>query len=67
MKLSVNLIGEGRYFRAGENVPDDQVSPAIARFAVTETDSQPERTELCPPSEEHAKPQSSKARRTSKQ
>jgi hypothetical protein len=67
VKLSVNLVAGGRYFRAGENVPDDQVSPEIAQFAVSENDSQPERTEVCPPSEEDAKPQSSKARRTSKQ
>jgi hypothetical protein len=26
----------------------------MARYAVPETDSQPERTEVCPPSEEHA-------------
>lgn len=40
---------------------------AVWLFAVTETDSQPERNELCPPSEKHAKPKSSKTRRTSKQ
>ena len=36
MKLSVNLIAGGRYYKAGEEVPGDQVSPFAAELAAQE-------------------------------
>ena len=42
MKFSINLVGGGRYYRAGENVPADLVPPHVAVFAVSETDTQPD-------------------------
>ena len=35
MKLSVNVITKGRYFKAGEDVPDDLISDAMRKYAVT--------------------------------
>jgi hypothetical protein len=34
LKLSVHTIVAGRYYKAGEEVPDNQVSPTIAKYAV---------------------------------
>ena len=35
MRLRVHTIVGGRYYKAGENVPDEEVSPTIAKYAVT--------------------------------
>jgi hypothetical protein len=32
------IVRGGRYFKAGEEVPDELVSPAIAKYAVSEGD-----------------------------
>ena len=40
MKLRVNTILGRRYIRAGEEIPDDQVPPAIARYAVTASENE---------------------------
>ena len=45
MRLSVNLVTGGRYFKAGENVPDDQVPPSLAKYALSDTDPQPEQAD----------------------
>jgi hypothetical protein len=37
MKLSVNLVGRGRYWKAGEEIPDDEVPATIRKYAVTVT------------------------------
>jgi hypothetical protein len=34
MILSVNLIAEGRYWKAVDEVPDELVSPAVRKWAV---------------------------------
>jgi hypothetical protein len=34
MKLSVNVITGGRYFKAGEDVADDLISDAMRKYAV---------------------------------
>lgn len=36
--LQVNLLVGKRYFKAGEEIPDDQVPPGFAGYAVTEVD-----------------------------
>jgi hypothetical protein len=36
VKLRYHTIVSGRYFKAGEDVPDELVSPAIAKYAVSE-------------------------------
>ena len=36
VKLRVRSIIGGRYYKAGEDVPDELVSPAIAKYAVSE-------------------------------
>ena len=41
MKLRYHTIAGGRYFKSGEDVPDELVSPAIAKYAVSE-DANPE-------------------------
>ena len=38
MKLSVSLISKGRYYLAGEEVPDDLLPPKFVKYAAT-TDS----------------------------
>jgi hypothetical protein len=38
VKLSVTLISGGRYIRAGEDIPDDQVTAEMARYAVEHSD-----------------------------
>lgn len=35
MKLKVNLISNGKYFKAGEEVADDLISDAMRKYAVT--------------------------------
>ena len=35
MKLRLHTIVGGRYFKSGEDVPDELVSPSIAKYAVT--------------------------------
>ena len=35
MKLKVHLIAGGRYYKAGEEIPDEEVSPRLAKYAVT--------------------------------
>ena len=35
MKLSANVITNGRYYKAGEDVPDDLISDAMRKYAVT--------------------------------
>jgi hypothetical protein len=37
LKLSVNFVGLGRYWKAGEEIPDEDVPPKIAKYAVTVT------------------------------
>jgi hypothetical protein len=37
VKLSVNFVGLGRYWKAGEEIPDEDVPPRIAKYAVTVT------------------------------
>ena len=35
MKLKVNFIGERRYWRAGEEIPDEEVPTILRWYAVT--------------------------------
>jgi hypothetical protein len=37
VKLSVNFVGLGRYWKAGEEIPDEDVPLRIAKYAVTVT------------------------------
>jgi hypothetical protein len=34
MKLSVNVISKGKYWRAGEDIPDEELSPNILQYVV---------------------------------
>ena len=34
MKLSVNLVGQGRYWKAGEEIPGEEVPDHLRRYAV---------------------------------
>jgi hypothetical protein len=36
VKLRYHTIVRGRYYRAGEDVPDEDVSPRLAKYAVSE-------------------------------
>jgi hypothetical protein len=36
VRLSVSLINNGRYWKAGEEIPDEDVPPRIAKYAVNE-------------------------------
>ena len=36
MKLRYHTFVGGRYFKSGEDVPDELVSPSIAKYAVSE-------------------------------
>jgi hypothetical protein len=41
VKLSINIISHGRYFRAYEDdVPEDQVSAGLRSFAVDESEAE---------------------------
>ena len=35
MKPRVHFIAKGRYIKAGEEIPDDDVPPAMAKYTVT--------------------------------
>jgi hypothetical protein len=43
VKLRVHTIVGGRYVKAGEDVPDDLVSPSIAKYAVDPSHLPPKR------------------------
>ena len=32
MKLSVNVISKGKYWRAGEDIPDEELSPNLLKY-----------------------------------
>lgn len=36
MKLRVNFVGSGRYWKAGEEIPEEDVPARIAKYAVSE-------------------------------
>jgi hypothetical protein len=62
MKLSVNLVGRGRYWKAGEEIPDEEVPATIRRYAVTvsgddEVSNPPacDAVEPAPPAKRHVK------------
>ena len=38
MRLSANVITKGRYYRAGEDVPDDLLTDALKKYEVTDED-----------------------------
>jgi hypothetical protein len=39
MKLSVNFVDQGRYWKAGEEIPDDKVPAMIRKYEVRDDDS----------------------------
>jgi hypothetical protein len=56
MRLTYNVIINGRYFKAGEDIPDDLISDAVRKYAVTDADDdemsapiEPERSKVKPP------------------
>jgi hypothetical protein len=40
MKLTANVITNGRYYKAGTDVPDDLLSDAMRRYAVSDVPQQ---------------------------
>ncbi len=62
MRLSVHFVGSGRFYRAFEEVPDDEVPATIRKYAVTVTGDDgvtespaPDALELAPRSKRRAK------------
>ena len=41
MKLRVNYLSRGRYWTAGEEIPDEDVPPNIRKYAVTVSEGKP--------------------------
>jgi hypothetical protein len=37
MRLSANVITKGRYYKAGEEIPDDLLSDALRKYAVDDS------------------------------
>lgn len=35
LRLRVNVISKGKYYRAGEDIPDDLLSPNLLRYVAT--------------------------------
>ena len=35
MKLCVHFIAHGSYWKAGDEIPDDEIPPTIRKYAVT--------------------------------
>ena len=54
MKLRYHTIVGGRYFKSGEDVPDDLVSPSIAKYAVDPSPLAPEASAQCRKASKHA-------------
>jgi hypothetical protein len=46
VKLSVNVITAGRYYRSGEEVPDQEVSDAMRKYVVRDDDGVPKPSPL---------------------
>jgi hypothetical protein len=40
MKLSANVITKGRYYKAFDEIPDELVSDALRKYAVSEEEAQ---------------------------
>ena len=55
MKLSVNLIGQGRYWLAGTEIAEEDVPVHLRRYAVTDDDGDASREEEKAPSPAPAK------------
>jgi hypothetical protein len=49
VKLSVNVITAGRYYRSGEEVPDQEVSDAMRKYVVRDDDGVPKPSPLPAP------------------